>query len=141
MALIIELGAPTASANTYATEAQLDAYMLLRAYTIAADKEVLLVKAFDFMQTLNWIYDHKYSYTIEPEFISGQCEIAYRLSLGADAAIQQDAAVKRSKVDVIEVEFFGGTSKTTPNSFLRSMPQAHGILKPFLNPSNVLQRA
>lgn len=146
MALIIELGAPTENANSYVTVAEFDAYLALRGYTVSVDKEPLLVKAFDFMQTLDWLSDQSWrssgyylvdprvrqAYTIYPAHKNGQCEIAYRMSLGVDPGAEPDQLVKREKVDVLETEYFGGNSKSTGLSLLLSMPIAYGILKPHL---------
>jgi len=155
MALVIELGAPTTGANTYVTVAEFDTYLTDRGYTVTADKEPLLIKTFDFMQTLDWLEDNsfyrnsfgwfdpriKYAYTIYPAHKNGQCEIAYRMSLGVDPGAEPDQLVKREKVDVLETEYFGGNSKGSAISLLLSMPIAYGILKDHLVTSPYLQRA
>lgn len=141
--LIIQTGTPlVANANSYATEAELDAYLLLRGYTVTADKEPLLVRSYDFMSGLNWNVDHSEAYEVLESHKSAQCEIAYRFSLGLDSAATPTASVKRKKVDVLETEYFSNTSRSTPSSFLNSMPQAASFLKGLVSGSSgYLERA
>ena len=141
MALIVELGAPTTDANTYATEAELDTYLSDRGYSISATKEPLLIRAFDFMAGLSWLADHDYAYTVKTAHKNAQCEIAYRMSLGLDPSAQPVADVKRTKVDVIETEFFNSSRRSTSQSILRQMPQAYALLKPLLRTNETLLRA
>lgn len=148
MALVIELGAPTAGANSYASEAELDAYLALRGYTVSAvsaDKEILLVKAFDFMESLTWRVTHDYEFTIEDNMIPAQCEIAYRISEGLDPTTAPAQPVVSEQVDSISVTYATGQKQATsqsPYGYLVTMPQAHRYLKALVRgETNLIGRA
>ena len=141
MALTIETGAPLTGADSYATESEYSTYLADYGYTASGTPEVLLRRAFRFMQSLDWLLDHDYYYTVETPHKNGQCEIAYRLAQGADDAAEPSQAVKRKRIDVIDTEFFAGSSKSTSPAFLVSMPAAYGILKDYLSVGGYMGRS
>ncbi len=50
MAITVETGAIVAGANSYVSVVDLDAYLLLRGMTTSLDKEVMLIKAMDWLE-------------------------------------------------------------------------------------------
>ena len=144
MALLIEDGSVVAGADSYADTADLSSYLTDRGYEAIANQEPMLRRAYDFMKGLNWCDDHTQPFVVDTDLVNGQCEIAYRFSLGFDPSetISGDK-VKREKVDVLETEFFATSATTSPILVLKKMPQAHVMLKDLLcySGSNFIDRA
>lgn len=125
MAIIVEDGSIVTGANSYASEAELTAYAAARATTLTATAETLLIQAMDFIESLSFIGDKKtkdqpLQWPRENVYIDGfeyeSTEIPQQLkdaqmavALSIDAGINPlgaiTRAVKREKVDVIEVEY------------------------------------
>lgn len=148
MALTIQDGTPLDGADSYATVAEYDTYIDRRGYTDAgtdADKEVSLVKAYDFMESLTWLQNHDYAFTIKDNMSPANCEIAYRISQGFDPFIAPDQKVLSEQVDTLSVTYQGGTAQkamTTPFGKLQTMPQALSLLKSLVRgESNQMLRA
>jgi hypothetical protein len=55
MAIVVEDGTIVSGANSYVSEADLTAYATARGITITGDEEELLIKAMDYVETLNFI--------------------------------------------------------------------------------------
>lgn len=55
MAIIVEDGSIVANANSYVSEADLLAYAVARGVTLQANTEILLIKAMDYIESLNFI--------------------------------------------------------------------------------------
>lgn len=129
MPLVIETGAPTPGANTYVDAIEFSQYLTDRGYEVPDVIDPFLIRAFDLMACLDWIADHSEAYLVFDSHKRGQCEIAYRISLGADEGATQSAPVKREKVDVLEVEYFNNSSIESATDFLKTMPTAERFLK------------
>ena len=141
MALVVEDGTIVAVANTYVTVAELDSFAALRGVTLPAtepEKEVLIIKAADYIesfrdrfqgskvsqsQPMQW---PRYDVTIDgfeiasdeipQDLKTAQLQAAIEVNAGADLQEPTGKAIKREKVDVIEVEYEAGGS-TVAQSF------------------------
>ena len=107
--------------NSYVTEAELTIYATDRGVTIAGDTAQLLIKAMDWLEIQpfsgsKYDYDQdlqfpRYPYSpqlpnVVPDNIEkAQIVAALEIDSGADLLATIDRAVKREKVDVIEVEY------------------------------------
>lgn len=142
-----------AGTDTYATEAQLDAYAAARGITFAGSQSVALTKAMDYLATLEdrwqgmrtdpaqplaWPRTGVYVYgteladdAIPQSLLDAQC----RLALDADAGVELlpnvpvggRGSVVREKVDVVEVQYAEGYNNATP-----IFTAVNGLLKPLL---------
>lgn len=125
MAIVVEDGTIVTGANSYATEAELTAYAVARTAAISSSPAALLVKAMDFIESLSFIGDKKTkdqplqwprenvyidgfeceSTEIPQELKAAQLAVAMSINAGIDPLGAITRAVKREKVDVIEVEY------------------------------------
>lgn len=132
MAIVIEDGTQVAGANSYVTEAELTAYATARGITLTGTAEPLLIQAMDYIesrrfkgdkmtkaQPLQWPRSGVYvdGYLIENDEIPGklksaQLALAVAIDAGNNPLATSTQAVKREKVDVIEVEYQDGTSSS-----------------------------
>lgn len=129
MTITVETGAIVSGSNSFVTSAELDDYLSDRAYTAMTNQEPMLIRAYDFMKCLPWCVSHSEAFMVTNDMKNAQCEIAYRINTGFDmSATQTGGKIKRQKVDVIEQEFFGSSTITSPESALRRMPQAFALL-------------
>lgn len=55
MTIVVEDGSKVIDANSYASEEDLIAYATARGITLTGDKEVLLIKAMDYIDSLNFL--------------------------------------------------------------------------------------
>jgi hypothetical protein len=133
MTIIVEDGTIVAGANSYVTEAELTAYATARGVTLTAGTEQLLIESMDYIesqsfigtkktadQPLQWPREGVYidGYYVESDVIPNDLKTA---QLATATAIDQgngpqnvlSAAVKREKVDVIEVEYQDGAMSGT----------------------------
>jgi len=131
MAIVVETGSGTnPAANSYVSAATLTAYATARGITLAADKDVLLIKAMDYIeslayqgiklltaQPLSWprAYVWVDGYYIPSEEIpaqlkNGQMQTAIAIDQGNNPLNVVAPQVKREKVDVVEVEYMDGTN-------------------------------
>ncbi|MDT8372019.1 MAG: hypothetical protein RQ783_08530 [Gammaproteobacteria bacterium] len=123
--LVVEDGSIVANANSYVTEAEFIAYADERLITLTAHPEVELIKAMDYLETIDFIGVKKtrdqplqwprdnvtidgFSYQsteIPVTLKNAQLAIAMSIAKGIDPLGVINRAVKREKVDVIEVEY------------------------------------
>lgn len=126
--IVVEDGTVVTGANSYCTTDELDTYASDRGYTLTGtygDQSEILIKANDYLegqdfigvkssraQPLVWprydVYIEGWlqpSNTIPPELKTAQLAIALAIDAGNDPLAVIDRAVKREKVDVIEIEY------------------------------------
>lgn len=155
MPLTIEDGTGVASANSYVDAAEARAYALARGVTLSATDsvvEALLVKACDFLETLEgqykgdrvapaqalaWPRDEVYLFESEEEFDPAtipdqlkraQCQLAIDAQTIALLPTSSGKEVIRKKIDVIETEY----APTGQAVDLPILTAALGILAPLL---------
>jgi hypothetical protein len=143
--IIVEDGTVVSGANSYVSEATLTTYATDRGYTLTTSTSVLLIKAMDYLESLDFI-GVKFSeeqdlqwprswvevdgYAVDSDEIpqilkNGLCEIALNIDLDYDPLAPIERATKREKVDTLEVEYMDGASSRviTPkiNAMLRKL--------------------
>lgn len=130
MAIIVEDGSGVANANSYNSEAELTAFATDRGITLTADEDVLLIKAMDYIESLNYI-GYRTSTTqalsfprtcividgvcidsdeIPPQLKKAQLHLAVAIDGGYNPLATSTQGIKRKRVDVIEVEYMDGSS-------------------------------
>lgn len=130
--IIVEDGSIVANANSYVSVAEYEAWAEDRQLTVGGHPEAQLIKAMDFLETLSFIGDKKtrdqslqwprdnvyidgfeYESTEIPQALKeAQYAIAASILAGIDPLAAITRAVKREKVDVIEVEYMDNASAT-----------------------------
>lgn len=125
MAVIVENGSNVSGANSYMSEASLTAYATARGITLVGDETELLIKAMDYIESLNYkgskltrdqglqwprynvLIDGYYfdSDAIPVQLINGQAECAIAIDQGDDPLQNLQPKVLSEKVDVIEVSY------------------------------------
>ena len=125
MALTVEDGSIVTGADSYISVADFQAYNTARGYTLTGDEEQLLLRAMLYVEQLsfkgykltkaqplqwprNGVSIDGFEVTtseIPQQLIDLQCEVALAIDGGDDPLGTIDRAVKREKVDVIEVEY------------------------------------
>jgi hypothetical protein len=156
MALIIEDGTVVSNANSYVTLAEARTYAAARGVNLPADDvalEALLIKAMDYLeaqraryqgsktepgvQVLQWprtgvVLDSSYELpenVIPRELKYAQSQMAMSLHAGFDPLSDKDgSAVKRQKVDVLEVEYMTPDEKNGADGV--SIPAVDALLAP-----------
>jgi hypothetical protein len=129
MTIIVEDGSIVANANSYITDAELNAYALARGVTITGEGEILLYQAMDYLESQNFIGD-RYSreqslqfprvnvyidgfyyepFTIPKLLKDAQAVIAIAIGDGASPLSIVEPEVKKEKVGSIEVEYKDNT--------------------------------
>lgn len=123
----------TVGTDSYIDEAELTAYATARGETLTADESVLLIKAMDYLeslqykgikvssaQDLSWprsgVYVDGYQLSSEevPQIIKdAQAAIALSIDSGTDPLGDIAPAVKREKADVVEIEYQDGAAPIT----------------------------
>jgi len=123
--LTVETGSGSSSSDSYISVADFESYNAARGYTLAGNAEQLLLQAMLYVdnlsfkgwkltkaQSLQWprngVYIDSYAINtdeIPQQLIDLQCEVALSIDAGSDPLANVDRAVKREKVDVIEVEY------------------------------------
>lgn len=134
--------------NSYVTEAELTDYATDRGITISGSLNVLLIKAMDYIESLNYsgrkfsetqVLEFPRYYTAEspsvapavPEKIkTAQIVAALLTDSGVDLFASIERAVKKEKVDVIEVEYMDNANATV------LYPRLIGLLAEFIDNSN-----
>jgi hypothetical protein len=140
----------TVGTNSYCTETELADYASLRGIVIAGDKTQLLIKAMDWLenhnfvgkkvestQALKWprtktnlsddvLYD---AHEVPNDIKWAQLVAAIIYDEGGDPLANIDRAVKREKVDVIEVEYMDNAVSNPVYPFLNM------LISGYLNPS------
>lgn len=126
MAIVVETGSGlNSSANSYASEAELQQYATDRGLTIAGTEAVLLINAMDYLESLNYI-GTKYrddqplqwpradvvidgfgvnSSVIPAELKRGQMAVAMAIDEGNGPLDVVERGVKREAVDSLEIEY------------------------------------
>lgn len=129
--------------NTYATLADIQAWLTARGYEVTVT-EAAVLRAMDYIETLPWAderedEDSDLWWDIAPPqaVVNALCQ-ATRLEVETPYVLQSDSQqrVKRQKVDVIEIEYeSGGGSTSFPiiTRYLGSLLQAGNILSLRLN--------
>lgn len=132
MAIIVEDGSIVAGANSYVSEAELTAYAAERGITLSGTEEALLIKATDYLETLEYIGDKKTADQdlqwprenvridgfqfpddeIPKELKHAQMSLAASIDAGVDPMATIGRATKREKADVLEVEYMDNASST-----------------------------
>lgn len=145
MAIVVEDGTIVAGANSYASEAELTAYATQRGVTLTGTPEALLIRAMDYLETLEFIgtkktsdqplqwprtsvYIDGYSFAsdaIPQELKNAQMALAVSIDSGTDPMATLERATKREKADVLEVEYMDNASSvaiiTSVNRLLRKL--------------------
>lgn len=130
MALIVEDGTSPEGANTYATETQLTDYAADRGITLTGSPSVLLLRAMDYAESLDYI-GRKTSktqplqwprtgaridgYTVPDDLIpraliTAQIVTAIAIDQGRDPMAPIDPGIKEETVDVLTVVYQDGAS-------------------------------
>ncbi len=134
MALILELGTPTAGAESFIDDAYITAYFDKRGYTLPVDVEKSLVQAFDFMRLLPWCESHKEPFTVTEDMKIAQCEVVYSLELDnpfTKTTVASNIKRIKEKLSVIEdeIEYFEGKNESISiRSVLENMPKVKALL-------------
>lgn len=133
MAIVVEDGTIVAGANSYVSEAEVTAYATERGITLTATASVLIYKAMDYFESLDFIgeiyqetqplqwprvqgvidgYEIDYN-EIPNEVKQAQLAICIAIDEGYGPLQNVDRKVSREKVDVIEVEYSAGSMAST----------------------------
>lgn len=162
MALTVEDGTVVADADSYVSLADARAFATSRGFSLPLDDteaEALLLRASDYLngleyvgtrysaeQTLKWPRQYVYvdgfeldENTIPAQLWQAQVLSAVDLALGADplAPSTDGRAIKRRKVDVIEVEYEAGIPGQLPVAVQR---RVRHMLRGLLNTSYTVSR-
>lgn len=145
MAIVVEDGSIVSGANSYASEAELTAYATARGVTLTAGTEELLLKAMDYLETLEYVgtkstadqplqwprtgvYIDGYALSddaIPQELKNAEMALAISIDSGVDPMATLERATKREKADVLEVEYMDNASSvaiiTSVNRLLRKL--------------------
>ena len=133
MTITVETGAIVAGANSYVTELELTSYATDRSVTLSGGAESLLIKANDYLETLNFkgnrytkeqslswprsnVYIDGFSVDVDEipsDLKTAQLALALEIDAGNDPLAPVERATKKEKVDVIEVEYMDGTRDST----------------------------
>ena len=140
--------------NTYATEGELAAYALARGITVTGTPSILLIKAMDYLATLEdrwqgsrtsasqplaWPRTGVYVYgtaladdAIPQSLKDAQCRLALDVDAGTDlmpnVAVGASGSVIEKTVDVVSVKYAEGINNTQP-----IFVSVNGLLKPLMN--------
>lgn len=124
--------------DTYVTVAELTAYASARSITIVNDEELILLKAMDYIETrsysgtktdeLQGLEFPRNGETEVPQKIkTAQIVAALLIDSGENLFPASTQAIKREKIDVIEIEYQDNSTAFT------SYSQLNVLLSPFLN--------
>ena len=123
--IIVEDGTGKANSNSYISEADFATWLTDRGLTLTGDAGEQLIKANDFLETLIYIgnkyseaqalqwprynvyidgYYVEYS-TIPKDLKTAQMQFAVSIDAGVDPLATIERAVKKEKLDVMEVEY------------------------------------
>jgi len=156
--LIIEDGTQVVGSNSYASDTEYKSYAALRGQTVSAtqpEREANLIAAMDYLKATEgstqgrrvsstqslpfprvgvWLYGYSVtSTTIPSEIKTAQLEAALFAESEALLSNSTGDNVKRQKLDVMEVEYFGGGKKT-------NLQRVNAYLAPLLMSSDSLVR-
>lgn len=124
--------------DTYVTVAELTAYASARAITIVNDEELILLKAMDYIETRSYsgtktdeLQDLEHPRNGETEvpqkIKTAQVVAAILIDSGENLFPASTQAIKREKIDVIEIEYQDNSTAFT------SYSQLNALISPFLN--------
>jgi len=152
MAIIVEDGSIVDGANSYVTVANVEEYATLMGVTFTGG-EAAILNAMTFIESSNfkgskytsgqslqwprsgaivfgWLVDTD---TIPSQLFSATCEAAIKQQSGDILPdLERGGAIKREKVDVLEVEYFNGANANTVYQSVMA------LLKPLTQSSNRL---
>ena len=152
--IIVEDGTGKADSNSYITESGLTAYATDRGISFSVSTAVLLIQAMDFIeqqsfkgdkltgaQALVWPRGNVSldGYAVATDSIpkllaDALCEVAMAIDVGSNPLATIGRAVKREKIDVIEVEYM---DKAADQPWLTA---AHAKLSKLIKSSNTAYR-
>ncbi len=132
MTLTVENGSIVTGANSYISTTDFTAYATARGITLVTAAEQLLIRAMDYIESLQFIgtkvesdqpvqwprtgvYIDGYAFPdddIPQQLIDGQCQVAIAIDQGNDPMLDYAPAVKRKKVGPLEIEYTMGASVT-----------------------------
>ena len=126
--------------NSYVTELELTTYAADRDITISGNTETLLIKAMDYIEIQSYwgsktdedqdLEFPRNGDTVIPEKIkTAQIVTALLIDSGENMFPTSEQAVKREKIDIIEIEYQDFTNS------LKNYPQLNKLLTPFLSSS------
>jgi hypothetical protein len=116
--------AVTVGVDSYVDESQLDAYAAARDITLDGNKSASLIKSMDYLALQSWAGEKtdpgqpldfpRDGDTVVPAAIEkAQMQLALMVFQGIDLLAPRGPAVKREKVDVLEVEYQDGAGSVT----------------------------
>lgn len=123
--------------DSYVSEAELAAYATARGITLVVDPTIDLIKAMDYLSVQPWAgsktdplqpldFPRGGSTTVPQAIKTAQMQLAILADSGVDLLAPVGPAVKREKVDVLEVEYQDYAGSTT------SYPMIDALLRQFL---------
>ena len=135
MTIVVEDGTIVDGANSYVDTSDLIAFAAARGVTLVTDEEVLLIKAMDFIESLQYkgtkstaeqplqwprngvsVDGYPIDNNVVPvDLQNGLMQCAIAIDQGNDPLQDSAPGVKRKKVDVIEIEYQPGASSATFN--------------------------
>tara|TARA_R110002167_G_scaffold154560_2_gene348786 strand:- start:904 stop:1371 length:468 start_codon:yes stop_codon:yes gene_type:complete len=141
MATIVETGSIIANANSYISDANFASYASDRGISVTGTAATLLLNAALYVETLPFLGDKKtreqsmqwprYDVMLDgfltpsdviPQILKDlQCEVALAIDAGNDPLAQVSRAVKKEKVDVIEVEYADNSAPFTYNRKIKAL--------------------
>lgn len=157
MTLVVEDGSGVAGANSLIALDDAQAYMTERGLTVTLT-DGLMLRAMDSMLTfafkgtkthtanalpfprtgLTDIDSNAIGNNVVPDPAKyAQVWLAYYIEQGSDPAAIPERPVKKEKIDVIEVEYFGDNSEATAAINALTLPNVRNLLLPYLLTSAV----
>ena len=126
--------------NSYVTELELTTYAADRDITISGNTKTLLIKAMDYIEVQSYwgsktdedqdLEFPRNGDTVVPEKIkTAQIVTALLIDSGENMFPTSEQAIKREKIDIIEIEYQDFTNS------LKNYPQLNKLLTPFLSSS------
>ncbi len=149
--IVVETGQGLANSNSYVSEAEVATYATDRGITLTASEDVLIIKAMDYLETLNYIGDKQTEaqalqwprdnvyiddFYIEPttipqELKNAQMSLCMSIDDGTDPMATIGRATKKEKVDVLEVEYMDNAASkaivTSVNRMLSKLLKGGGV--------------
>ena len=112
MATIVETGAGLTNSNSYISDADFAAYATSMGVTVSGTAAILLLKA----RTDATVDGFLTPSDAIPKLLKDlQCEVAIAIDSGIDPLADVSRAVKKEKVDVIEVEYMANSAAFSYN--------------------------
>ncbi len=157
--IVVEDGAGLTNSNSYVSEVDVTTYATDRGLTLTASADVLIIKAMDYLETLNYIGDKQTEeqalqwpreqvyiddFYIEPttipqELKNAQMSLCMSIDAGTDPMAIVPRATKKEKVDVLEVEYMDNAASkaivTSVNRMLSKLLKGGGAASTQFNVS------